>query len=115
MSEEFGLEQAGEKIIFALNIGHGIFMALVSLFGVIFVFDVGPVLGLVLGLVLVVVSWMFLRPVKKEGWMYAFILNIVIIPVAFLLIPFPIWVYSVTFAVLVIIFMLVPQFRKPFT
>jgi hypothetical protein len=53
--------------------------------------------------------------VKKEGWLYALILNIITIPVAILLLWFPIYVYFVTFAVLIIIIMLIPPLRKPYT
>ncbi|MBN2229766.1 MAG: hypothetical protein JW779_09245 [Candidatus Thorarchaeota archaeon] len=114
MASEFTYEDAGKLIILALNAGHAIFAMGVSLFGIIFLFSEGPVIGFILGLVLLLVSWMYLKPAKKEGLMYAFIINIITIPVWIIYIPFPIWVYTVTFAIMVIIFMLPPQFRAKF-
>ena len=115
MSEDMDLRMAGKNIITWVNFFYGVFLVMLSLYGVIFVFGLGPVLGVILGVILMLVAWMFLKEEKKEGWLYAFIINIAAIAVSVLLIPFPIWVYTVTFSVLIIIIMIVPQFRSVYT
>lgn len=114
MSEEIGIEAVADKIVFGLNIGYGIFLTGFSLFGLILVDPIASI-GVILGLALVLVSWMFLKPLKKEGWLYAIIINIITIPTAYILLPFPLWAFPMTFAVLIIIIMLVPPLRKPYT
>lgn len=114
MSEITGIDEVADKIVFGLNIGYGAFLMLLASFGLLV--DVpAALIGIGLGFVLFLVSWMFLKPVKKEGWLYAFIINIITIPAGFLLLPFPIYAFPMTFAILIIIIMLVPQMRKPYT
>jgi len=109
-----GIEDVADKIVFGVNIGYGVFLVMIATFGLLV--DVVPALiGMALGLILVLIAWMFLKPIKKEGWLYAFIMNIVTIPAAYFLLPFPIYVYPMTFAVLIIIIMILPQMRKPYT
>jgi len=114
LSEISGIEDVADKIVFGLNIGYGAFLMLIASFGLLV--DVPAALvGIGLGFVLFLVSWMFLKPVKKEGWLYAFIINIITIPAAYLLLPFPIYVYPMTFAILIIFIMIIPPMRKPYT
>lgn len=115
MSEEItGIEDVADKIVFGVNIGHGFFIVMIATFGLLV--DVVPALiGMAIGFVLVLISWMFLKPVKKEGWLYAFIMNIIIIPASYVLLPFPIYIYLMTFAILIIIIMIIPPIRKPYT
>ena len=114
LSEVSGIEDVADKIVFALNIGYGAFVTLVMSFALLF--DIGLALvGMALGLVLILISGMFLKPIKKEGWLYAFIFDIIITAAAAICVNFPINVYLVTFGILVIIIMLVPQMRKPYT
>lgn len=114
LSEETGIEHVADKIVFGLNIGYGAFLLMLATFGLLV--DVIPALiGMSLGLVLMLIAWMFLKPVKKEGWLYAFIMNIITIPAAYFLLPFPIYVFPMTFAILIIIIMIIPQMRKPYT
>jgi hypothetical protein len=113
-SEEFGIEQAAEKIVFGLNIGYGFFLTALSLFGFL-VIGLLAIISVALGLVLFLISWIFLKPVKKEGWFYAFIINIMSIIASYLLMPFPVVVFPITFAILIIIIMIIPPIRKPFT
>ena len=101
-------------IVWGCNMGYGAFLVMFSLFAVIFLSLLG-LIGVVIGLLLMLVSWMFLKPVKKEGWLYAFILNIITIPIAWFLIPWPLYAFPITFAVLIIIIMIVPPIRKPYT
>jgi hypothetical protein len=87
MSEVTGIEDVADKIVFGVNIGYGLFLTMFSAYGLLI--DIIAIIGVALGLVLVLISWMFLKPVKKEGWLYALIVNMVTIPVAFILLPDP--------------------------
>jgi len=114
LSENTGIEHVADKIVLWINIGYGAFLLLLAAFGLLI--DVIPALiGMSLGLVLVLIAWMFLKPIKKEGWMYAFVMNIITIPAAYFLLPFPIYVFPMTFAILIIIIMILPPMRKPYT
>lgn len=103
-----------DKIVTWLNMGYGIFIVAMTLFAIIFI-DPIAIIGLIIGVVLMFVSWKFLMPVKKEGWLYAFIINIITVPLTVILVGFPMAAYFVTFAILIIIIMLVPPIRKPYT
>ncbi|MGY5880553.1 MAG: hypothetical protein RTV31_09885 [Candidatus Thorarchaeota archaeon] len=114
MSEVQGIEDIADKIVFGLNIGYGAFLVMLAAFGLLI--DIVPaIIGMTLGAILMLIAWMFLKPVKKEGWLYAFIMNIVTIPAGYFLLPFPIEVFPITFAVLIIIIMILPPMRKPYT
>lgn len=114
LSEVTSIEDIADKIVFGVNIGYGVFLTGLAAFGLLI--DVIPALiGMALGLALVFIAWMFLKPIKKEGWLYAFIVNIITIPAAYFLLPFPIYAYPMTFAILIIIIMIIPQMRKPYT
>ncbi len=104
-----------KTIVWGLNLGYGTFLILFSLYGTIFLSLLG-LIGVGLGFVLVFIAWMYLKPVKKEGWLYALIVNIVTIPVAFILLTDPVLLaFPITFAVLIIIIMILPPIRKPYT
>ena len=112
-SEEFA--KVAPMIVFGLNIGYGAFLIMMMAFALIWDVLLG-VLGVLFGVVVVVVAWMFLKPPpKKEGWLYALILNIISIPLAWIFVFFPVSVFPITFAVLIIIIMIVPPIRKPYT
>ena len=111
---EAGIAEVADKIVFGLNLGYGVFLILFALYGTIFLDPIG-LIGVALGFALVLVAWMYLKPVKKEGWLYALILNIATIPTAFILLTDPaLLAFPITFAVLIIIIMLVPAMRKPY-
>ena len=112
---ETDFDFVADKITWGLNLGYGAFLILFSLYGTIFLDPIG-ILGVGLGFALVYIAWMYLKPVKKEGWMYAFIVNIITIPTAFILLTdYVLIAFPVTFAVLIIIIMLIPPIRKPYT
>jgi len=104
-----------KTITWGLNIGYGVFLILFSLYGTIFLNPIG-LIGVGLGFVLVFIAWMYLKPLKKEGWLYALIVNIITIPTAFILLTDPVLLaFPITFAVLIIIIMILPPIRKPYT
>jgi hypothetical protein len=113
-------KNVGIYIISALNLAHALFAIGLSIFGVymgvltsdIMGMGLGAV-GLILGLLILFVAVKMLWPAKKVGWTYALILNIVAIPM-YLFLPDFIPVYGITFAVLVILFMVIPMFREPY-
>ena len=109
------MDFAAKNITWALNIGYGAFLIMFSLYGTILLNPIGLV-GVGLGFVLVYIAWMYLKPVKKEGWLYALIVNIITIPTAFILLTDPVLLaFPITFAVLIIIIMILPPIRKPYT
>ncbi len=111
--EEFA--KVAPMIVFGCNIGYGVFLIMMMAFPLLW----DPLLavgGMALGAVIAFVAWKFLKPPhKNEGWLYALILNIISIPLAWIFIGFPIGAFPITFAVLIIIIMLVPPIRKPYT
>ncbi|MBD3406915.1 MAG: hypothetical protein GF411_12430 [Candidatus Lokiarchaeota archaeon] len=117
MSEsEFSAEFANiaDKIVFGLNIGYGAFLMMFSLYGLILVM-IEAAIGLALGLALMLISWFYLKPVKKEGWLYALVLNIISIPMAIFIIPtLVLQAFPITFAVLIIFIMILPPIRAPY-
>jgi hypothetical protein len=113
-SEEFA--KVAPMIVFGCNIGYGGFLLMLSIIGPFIGYLIEGIVGMGLGLVMILISWMFLKPPhKNEGWMYAFIMNIITIPVTYILLPYPIWAFPITFAVLIIIIMIVPLIRKQYT
>jgi hypothetical protein len=109
------MDFAAKNISWGLNLGYGAFLILFSLYGTIFLSLIG-LIGVGLGFVLVYIAWMYLKPVKKEGWLYAIIVNIITIPTAFLLLTDPVLLaFPITFAVLIIFIMILPPIRKPYT
>ena len=109
------MDFAAKNITWALNIGYGAFLIMFSLYGTIFLNPIG-LIGVALGFALVYIAWMYLKPVKKEGWLYALIVNIITIPTAILLLPDPILMaFPITFAVLIVFIMILPPIRKPYT
>lgn len=113
-SEEFA--KVAPMIVFGVNIGYGGFLLMLSILGPFIGYVIEGIIGMGLGLAMILVAWMFLKPPhKNEGWMYAFILNIISIPACFILLPFPVEVFPITFAILIIIIMIVPPIRKPYT
>jgi hypothetical protein len=110
-SEEFA--KVAPMIVWGVNIGYGAFLTMFSLYGLIFLSPLA-IIGVILGLLLMLVAWMFLKPVRKEGWLYAFILNVITIPVAWYLVPWPLYAFPITFAVLIIIIMIIPPVRAPY-
>jgi hypothetical protein len=114
LSEVTGIEDVADKIVLSLNMAYGVLIIGVAAFGLLL--DVFlALIGITIGLVLVIISWMFLKPVKKEGWLYAFIVDIISIPAAYFLLPIEVSPYLITFAVLTIIIMIIPPIRKPYT
>lgn len=112
-SEEFA--NVAPIIVWGLNLGYGAFLTLFSLYGLIFVTTLAAI-GLILGLAMVLVAWIYLKPVKKEGWLYALLLNILTIPVAIFIIPDPVLMaFPLTFAILIIFIMILPPIRQPYT
>ncbi|NHJ15259.1 MAG: hypothetical protein EAX95_16380, partial [Candidatus Thorarchaeota archaeon] len=104
-----------DKIVFGLNIGYGAFLVLFSLYGAIFLSPLG-LIGVALGFALILIAWLYLKPVKKEGWLYALIVNILTIPTAIILLTDPVLLaFPITFAVLIVFIMLIPPIRKPYT
>jgi hypothetical protein len=104
-----------KSITWALNLGYGAFLILFSLYGTIFLNPIG-IIGVGLGFVLVYIAWMYLKPIKKEGWLYALVVNIITIPTALLLLTDPVLLaFPLTFAVLIIFIMILPPIRKPYT
>ncbi|MFW9921156.1 MAG: hypothetical protein ACFFED_16255 [Candidatus Thorarchaeota archaeon] len=111
--EEFA--KIAPMIVFGCNIGYGVFLIMMMSFPLIWDVLLG-VIGMAFGAVIAIVAWLFLKPPhKNEGWLYAFILNIISIPLAFLFIDYPVNVFPITFAVLIIIIMIIPPIRKPYT
>ena len=109
------MDFAAKNITWGINMGYGAFLIMFSLYGTIFLNIIGLV-GVGLGFALVYIAWMYLKPVKKEGWLYAFIINILTIPTAFILLTdYVLLAFPVTFAVLIIIIMILPPIRKPYT
>ncbi len=113
-SEEFA--KVAPMIVFGCNIGYAGFLIMLSALGPFIGYVIQGIIGMALGFALFLISWMFLKPPhKNEGWLYAFILNIISIPVTYFLMPFPIYAFPITFAILIIIIMIIPPIRKPYT
>ena len=113
-SEEFA--KMVPNIVFGCNIGYGGFLLMISAIGPFINYLVEGIIGMVFGLVLILISWMFLKPPHKNvGWLYAFIIDIISIPVSYFIFPFPIEVFPITFAILIIIIMIIPPIRRPYT
>jgi len=112
-AEEFA--KVAPMIVFGVNIGYGGFIVMVSVAATLILLSPAALIGVAIGVGLMYVAWAYLKPVRKEGWLYAFILNIISIPTAIILTFFPIYVYFVTFAVIIIIIMILPPMRQPFT
>ncbi len=111
-SEEFA--NVAPIIVWGINLGYGAFLTLFSLFGLIFVTPLAAI-GLVLGLAMVLVALLFLKPMKKEGWLYALILNILTIPAAIFILSDPVLMaFPITFAVLIVFIMVLPPIREPY-
>ncbi|MHA1906321.1 MAG: hypothetical protein ACW98Y_03425 [Candidatus Thorarchaeota archaeon] len=111
--EEFA--KVAPMIVFGCNIGYGVFIVMIASFGLL-VDVLLALIGIGIGAVIAIVAWLFLKPPhKNEGWLYAFILNIISIPAAYFLLPIFIALYPITFAILIIIIMIIPPIRKPYT
>ena len=109
------MDFAAKNITWGLNIGYGAFLALFSAYGFM-VIGLSAAIGVLLGLALILIAWMYLKPVKKEGWLYAIIVNILTIPAAIFLMPDPVLMaFPITFAVLIVFIMILPPIRKPYT
>ncbi|MBN2228176.1 MAG: hypothetical protein JW779_01210 [Candidatus Thorarchaeota archaeon] len=114
-SESAEFEKVAPLILFGLNIGYGAFLTLFSLYGLM-VIGALALIPVVVGLALMLVAWMYLKPIRKEGWLYAIILNIITIPLAILLLPDPVLMaFPITFAVLIVFIMILPPIRKPYS
>ena len=114
------VKDVAHYILAGLNGGHGAFALGMGIFGIYMglltsdMMGLGlAAIGLILGLLLLFVALKMLLPKKKQGWMYALILNFILIPM-YLFLPGYIPIYGITFAVLVIIIMIIPTFREPF-
>ena len=109
------IENVAPMIVWGLNIGYGAFLTLFSLYGFM-VIGLPAAIGVLLGLALVLIAWMYLKPVKKEGWLFAIIANILTIPASVFLLPDPVLMaFPITFAVLIVFIMILPPIRKPYT